>query len=136
MTFGAASGRLRPVGHRRWSTDHLGGTGPRRLGIYVDAVYRRTREHGSTDRAFLLFAAEVGARFDGLVLFGRTLDTPETADYELHEATQFVELPYYTSLLHLGEVARALPGTFRAMWRGLDLVDPSRSSGPTRTTCS
>jgi len=72
----------------------------------------------------------VGARFEGLVLFGRTLDTPETADYTLREGTLLVELPYYTSLLHLGQVLRALPGTFRAMWRGLDLVDTVWVIGP------
>lgn len=96
----------------------------------MDAVFRRTGQAVSTDRAFLLFAAEVGGRFDGLVLFGRTLDTPETADYTLRESTTLVELPYYTSLLHLGEVARALPGTFRAMWSGLDLVDTVWIIGP------
>lgn len=96
----------------------------------MDAVFRRSGARVSTDRAFLLFAAEVGARFDGLVLFGRTLDTPEAADYDLHEAAELVELPHYTSLLHVGEVARALPGTVRAMWRGLDRVDTVWVIGP------
>lgn len=96
----------------------------------MDAVFRRSGARISTDRAFLLFAAEVGARFDSLVLFGRTLDTPETADYDLHEAAELVELPHYTSLLHVGEVARALPGTVRAMWRGLDRVDTVWVIGP------
>ena len=96
----------------------------------MDAVFRRSGSRISTDRAFLLFAAEVGGRFDGLVLFGRTLDTPEAADYDLHEAAELVELPHYTSLLHVGEVARALPGTVRAMWRGLDRVDTVWVIGP------
>lgn len=96
----------------------------------MDAVFRRSGRRITTDRAFLLFASEVGARFDGLVLFGRTLDTPEAADYELHEAAELVELPHYTSLLHVVEVLRALPGTFRAMWRGLDLVDTVWVIGP------
>jgi len=101
-----------------------------RLGIYVDAVFRRDGARVSTDRAFLLFAAEVGSRFDGLALFGRTLDTPEAADYDLHEAAELVELPHYTSLLHVAEVVRALPGTVRAMWRGLDRVDTVWVIGP------
>ncbi len=101
-----------------------------RLGIYADAIFRRTGEQVSTDRAFVLFAAEVGSRFDGLVVFGRTLDAPEAADYKLREGTLLVELPYYTTLLALGEVARAFPGTFRAMWRGLGSVDTVWVIGP------
>lgn len=101
-----------------------------RLGIYVDAVFRRDGSRVSTDRAFLLFAAEVGSRFEGLVLFGRTLDTPEAADYDLQDAAELVELPHYTSLLHVGEVVRALPGTVRAMWRGLDRVGTVWVIGP------
>lgn len=96
----------------------------------MDAVFRRDGSRISTDRAFLLFAAEVGSRFDGLVLFGRTLDTPEAADYDLHESAELVELPHYTSLLHVAEVLRALPGTVRAMWRGLDRVDTVWVIGP------
>ncbi len=98
--------------------------------MYVDAVYRRAGARVSTDRAFLLFAAEVGSRFDGLVLFGRTIETPEGADYELPPDVELVELPHYESLLHPVQVARALPGTVRAMWRGLDAVDTVWVIGP------
>jgi glycosyltransferase involved in cell wall biosynthesis len=103
---------------------------PGRLGVYVDAVYRRIGNRVSTDRAFLLFVAEVAAHFDGLTLLGRTLDTPESADYELPPEIELVELPHYTSLLHPLQVLRAFPGTVRAMWRGLDRVDTVWVIGP------
>lgn len=109
-------------------------SGPRgetgRLGVYVDAVYRRIGDRVSTDRAFLLFVAETAAHFDGLTLLGRTIDTPESADYELPPDVELVELPHYTSLLHPLEVLRAFPGTVRAMWRGLDGVDTVWVIGP------
>lgn len=106
-----------------------------RLGIYVDAVYRRTPrtlggEAISSDRAFLLFACEVGGHFDELTMLGRTLETGEAADYVLPPDTRLVELPYYESLLRLGQVMRALPGTTRAMWRALGHVDTIWVIGP------
>jgi glycosyltransferase involved in cell wall biosynthesis len=103
---------------------------PERLGIYVDAVFQRDGRRVTTDRAFLLFATAVATSFDGLTLFGRTLDTDEAAEYEIDGAVELVELPYYTSLLHLGQVVRALPGTVRAMWRGLDSVETVWVIGP------
>jgi glycosyltransferase involved in cell wall biosynthesis len=105
-----------------------------RLGIYVDAVYRPVettdRRRVTTDRAFLLFACEVGSRFDRLLLFGRALEGSNPADYELPVGVELVELPHYTNLLRLGQVARALPGTLRAMWRGLARVDLIWVIGP------
>lgn len=103
---------------------------PGRLGVYVDAVYRRIGARISTDRAFLLFVAEVATHFDGLLLLGRTIDTPESADYELPSNVELAELPHYTSLLHPLQVLRAFPGTVRAMWRGLDRVDTVWVIGP------
>jgi glycosyltransferase involved in cell wall biosynthesis len=103
---------------------------PGRIGVYVDAVYRRIGQRVSTDRAFLLFVAEVSKHYDGLTLLGRTIETPESADYELPQAVELVELPHYTSLLHPREVLRAFPGTVRAMWRGLDGVHTVWVIGP------
>jgi glycosyltransferase involved in cell wall biosynthesis len=105
-----------------------------RLAVYVDDVYRISAADGRprifADRAFLLFVCELGSRFEGLTLIGRVSPFEGESDYELPEAVDLVELPYYTSLLHLGEVVRALPGTVRAMWRGLDDVDIVWVVGP------
>jgi glycosyltransferase involved in cell wall biosynthesis len=102
-----------------------------RLGIYVDDVYRVDGDGRiSTDRAFLLFACEVGTRFDRLVLFGRTNPGEGESDYVLPEGVELVRLPHYADLKHVGGVARAAGGTIRGIWRGLDGVDVVWVFGP------
>jgi len=104
------------------------------LGIYVDDVYRVVTTGDATtisaDRAFLLFAAEVGRAFEGLVLFGRALTAEEHADYVLPKEVKLVPLPYYRDLRQLREVARALAGTTAGMWRGVGQVDVVWVFGP------
>jgi len=103
---------------------------PRRLGIYVDDVFRVAQDGSITgDRAFLLFACAVGARFSGCSLFGRTLHGG-VSDYALPADVDLVALPHYRDLFHAGEVLRCAPGTVRAMWRGLDRVDVVWAFGP------
>jgi glycosyltransferase involved in cell wall biosynthesis len=109
----------------------LAGSG--RLGIYVDDVYRvagGTEPRISTDRAFLIFACEVGASFEGCVLFGRTVHSSTQADYVLPRGVGLVELPHYRSLSHVGEVIATVPRTLVAMWKGLRRVDTVWIFGP------
>jgi glycosyltransferase involved in cell wall biosynthesis len=87
-------------------------------------------EQVSVDRAFLLFACEVGGHFDGVVLFGRTVRSATAADYVLPSGVDLVELPHYSKLDRLGQVARASIGTARSMWRGLAKVDVVWVLGP------
>ena len=104
-----------------------------RLGVYVDTVYSMTGRDGktlSTDRAFMLFAAEVAGELDRFVVFGRAVRADEPADHELPAGTEIVELPAYPNLTQLGAVLRALPGTVWAMWRGLARVDIIWVFGP------
>jgi glycosyltransferase involved in cell wall biosynthesis len=105
-----------------------------RLGVYVDDVYRVLEttdgEQVSVDRAFLLFACEVGRHFDGIVLFGRTVRSGTPADYVLPRGVELVELPHYAKLDKLGQVARAAFGTATSMWRGLRRVDVVWVLGP------
>ena len=102
-----------------------------RLGVYVDDVYRiDAAGRVSADRAFLLFACEVGRRFERFVLFGRTVRSDTPADYFLPVGTEVVELPHYSSLNRLGEVLRAAGGTVAGMWRGLSSVDVVWVFGP------
>jgi glycosyltransferase involved in cell wall biosynthesis len=105
----------------------------RRLGIYVDDVYRvdpGARSRISTDRAFLLFACEVGSRFERLVLFGRAMASPAPADYVLPPDVELVALPHYESLHRLTQVVRGAVRTAIAMWRGLGRVDSVWVFGP------
>jgi glycosyltransferase involved in cell wall biosynthesis len=102
-----------------------------RLGIYVDDVYRVDgRSRVSTDRAFLLFACEVGSRFEQLVLFGRAIVSPAPADYVLPPEVELVALPHYESLRRLTQVVRGAARTAIAMWRGLARVDTVWVFGP------
>lgn len=105
-----------------------------RLGIYDDVVYRVEEHAGrrriTTDRAFLLFACEVGRHFDGFVVFGRALTSPAAAEYVLPDGIELVRLPYYERLTRLGQVSRALGGTLLGMWRGLSRVDCIWVFGP------
>jgi glycosyltransferase involved in cell wall biosynthesis len=105
-----------------------------RLGIYVDDVYRITEIDGrnrvSADRAFLLFACEVGAGFERLVLFGRSIESEQPADYVLREDVELVELPYYETLADLRGFFRVSAATPQEMWRGLDRVDRVWIFGP------
>ena len=105
-----------------------------RLGVYVDDVYRVVSGPGttriSTDRAFLLFACEVGRHFDSLVLFGRTASGPPEADYALPDWVRLARLPHYDALSRIGQVARALRGTARGMWAALPDVDVVWVFGP------
>lgn len=102
--------------------------------MYVDDVYRvmETTDDAqvSVDRAFLLFACEVGRYFDGVVLFGRTVRSTAQADYVLPSGVDLVELPHYSKLDKLGQVARASVGTATSMWRGLGKVDVVWVLGP------
>jgi glycosyltransferase involved in cell wall biosynthesis len=104
-----------------------------RLGIYVDDVLYVGREVGdrvlSTDCAFFLFASEVGDRFAATVLFGRTLDGGR-GEHRLPASTDLVALPYYRDLHSVRQAARAVPGTVRGFWRGLDHVDIVWVFGP------
>lgn len=106
----------------------------KRLGLYVDDVYRLVPSEGreviSSDRAFIVFAAEVATQFDGLLLFGRAVRGPGEIEHELPPTTRLVELPYYEDLTQLGAVIRALPGTARRMWAGLSDVDVVWVFGP------
>ena len=104
-----------------------------RLGIYVDDVYRVDRlgrGRVSTDRAFLLFACDVGSRFEQLVLFGRTIVSSAPADYVLPPEVELVALPHYESLRRLTQVVRGAARTAIAMWRGLGRVDRVWVFGP------
>jgi glycosyltransferase involved in cell wall biosynthesis len=105
-----------------------------RLGLYVDDVYRLVATPSgrviSSDRAFLVFAAEVAERFDALVLFGRAQHAEGEVEHELPARTEIVELPFYEDLTHLSEVIRATPATVRRMWQGLGRVDIVWIFGP------
>ncbi|HYH52932.1 MAG TPA: glycosyltransferase family 4 protein [Solirubrobacterales bacterium] len=108
----------------------------RRLGVYIDTVYRR--DGARPDRLltnselipFMHFVCEVGAHADSLVMFGRDDPGDRGADFEVPGEAGFVALPFYANLVRGWEVLRAAPGTVVAMWRGLARVDAVVVFGP------
>jgi glycosyltransferase involved in cell wall biosynthesis len=102
-----------------------------RLGIYVDAVYRRDARGGvAADRAFLTFACEVGSHFSEVVLFGRTAGAATPDDHSLPRRVRLVVLPYYRDLRSVGKVASSAGATVWRMWKGLAGVDCVWVFGP------
>lgn len=100
----------------------------------MDDVYRvvdtADGRRVSVDRAFLLFACEVGRRVGTTVLFGRAIESTDPSDYVLPADVELVELPHYDNLRRLGQVVRATVGTVAGMWRGLSRVDTVWVFGP------
>jgi len=105
-----------------------------RLGVYVDDIYRVVEDEAGTrissDRAFLLFAAQVARHFDQLVVFGRAVPSADDADYVLPTGVRLISLPHYSNLRRLAEVTKSAAGTAAAMWRGLPSVDTVWVFGP------
>lgn len=107
------------------------------LGIFAEGLYRKVdtaegpRVAGiSAGHAFRLFASEVGLHFERVVLFGRGAREGVATDYLLPAGVELVQLPYYASLRHLLQLARAAGGTITRTWRGLGPVDAIWVWGP------
>ena len=107
-----------------------------RLGIYVDAVFHADGSDkprirvDPVDFAFLLFAAEVGKRFDRFVLFGRTRIGVAPPDSVLLDRVELARLPHYDSLRDFRGMVRAARGTMRGLLHGLSDVDVVWVLGP------
>ena len=108
----------------------------RRLGVYIDTVYREDPDHplrlltNSELIPFQHFVSEIGRSADSLVLFGRADPGGRGADYEVPGEAGLVALPFYASLTRGWEVLRAAPGTLAAMWRGIPRIDSVIVFGP------
>jgi glycosyltransferase involved in cell wall biosynthesis len=84
------------------------------------------------DFAFVgVFLPEVARRFDSFLLFGRVERAPDVGHFALLPPDiEFVELPYYSDLRQLPDVARACWRTAAIFWRGLARVDTIWVFGP------
>jgi glycosyltransferase involved in cell wall biosynthesis len=108
------------------------------LGVYVDGPFRVVRENGRdvavvhpADFPFLVFLGEVGKHFDSLLLFGRAQRARGRDGFvEVPPNIELQQLPYYSELTRLREVAAATPGTISAFWRALRRVDGVWVFGP------
>ncbi len=113
--------------------------GTRRLGLYIDTIYRLSDEDGtrrvltiSQSYQFLRFACAVADSFDSLVLFGRQAAPERETTFALpREGTiDVAPLPYYANLRQARQVLRAVLGVVKGMWRGLDKVNVVWVFGP------
>jgi hypothetical protein len=101
-----------------------------RLAVYTDYEYRSDGEHRYGQRAFVVFLEALRPHVDRFVLVGRLDPEPGRSHYRLHEDTELVGLPHYTSLAHPWSVARSLLASIRRFWRLLDEVDTVWVLGP------
>lgn len=101
-----------------------------RLAVYTDYEYRSDGVHRYGQRAFVVFLEALRPHVDRLVLVGRLDPRPGRSHYKLHEDTELVGLPHYTSLAHPLSVARSLFASIRRFWRLLDEVDAIWVLGP------
>jgi glycosyltransferase involved in cell wall biosynthesis len=110
----------------------------RRLGVYSDGPFRVVQSTDGprlapdpADHPFLTFVCAVGSRFESTLFFARTSRAPLEAEHSLLPTeVDFVELPFYESLLDLVRFVRSVPGTVRGFWRGLGRVDAVWVLGP------
>ncbi len=101
-----------------------------RLAVYTDYEYRSDGVHRYGQRAFVVFLEALRPHVDRLVLVGRLDPQPGRSHYQLHEDTELVGLPHYTSLAHPWSVIRSLFASIRRFWRLLDEVDTVWVLGP------
>jgi glycosyltransferase involved in cell wall biosynthesis len=101
-----------------------------RLAVYTDYTYKRDADGVSGERAFVRFMTGLRPLVERLVLVGRVDPEPGRSHYPLDARTEFVGLPYYTSLTQPAQVMRSLAGSARSFWRLLDDVDAVWLLGP------
>jgi glycosyltransferase involved in cell wall biosynthesis len=99
-----------------------------RLGLFVDAAFRRDEAtgrvwSGEEVLGFTTFATTVGRRLGGVVLIARRTEETAATPFELPDWVELAPLPYYRSLRDIGQVLRAMPATWIALWRALSRVD-------------
>jgi glycosyltransferase involved in cell wall biosynthesis len=100
-----------------------------RLAVYTDYAYHRQDGRVYAERAFALFLAELATRIDRAVVIGRLSPEPSRARYDLGDV-DFVPLPFYRTLAEPLSALRAMAGSLRGLWRGLDEVDAVWVIGP------
>ncbi len=101
-----------------------------RLAVYTDYEYRSDGVRRYGQRAFVVFLEALRPHVDRLVLVGRLDPRPGSSHYPLHDDTELVGLPHYTSLANPWSVARSLVSSTRRFWRLLDDVDVVWVLGP------
>jgi glycosyltransferase involved in cell wall biosynthesis len=102
-----------------------------RVAAYTDYSYHRLGGAIYAERAFALFLARLGGRFERLTVLGRLAPgSAEMARYPLGDEVDFVPLPYYARLTDRRTFLPGVIGTLRTFWRTLSEVDCVCIFGP------
>ena len=99
-----------------------------RLGVYTDYNYSLREGRPYAERAFAIFVAELANRLERVAVIGK-LNPDGPSRYPLGEV-DFVALPHYPSLSHLGPAIRGMLGSLRPFWRALAELDCVWILGP------
>ncbi len=99
-----------------------------RLGVYTDYNYSLRDGRPYAERAFAIFVAELATRLERVAVIGK-LNPDGPSRYPLGEV-DFVALPHYPSLFHLGPAIRGMLGSLRPFWRALAELDCVWILGP------
>ena len=99
-----------------------------RLGVYTDYNYSLREGRPYAERAFAIFVAELATRLERVAVIGK-LNPDGPSRYPLGEV-DFVALPHYPSLSHLGPAIRGMLGSLRPFWRALAELDCVWILGP------
>jgi glycosyltransferase involved in cell wall biosynthesis len=101
-----------------------------RLAVYTDYQYHRAGGYVYAERAFAVFLARLGSRFERFTVIGRLAQDADRGRYALGEQVEFVPLPYYPSLSEPLPVLKGLAGSIRQYWKALGDVDCVWLLGP------
>ncbi len=99
-----------------------------RLGVYTDYNYSLRDGRPYAERAFAIFVAELATRLERVAVIGK-LNPDGPPRYPLGEV-DFIALPHYPSLSHLGPAIRGMLGSLRPFWRALAELDCVWILGP------
>jgi hypothetical protein len=100
------------------------------LAVYSDFGYRRGDGRLWAELPVVAFIAGLAEHVEKLTLVGRLDPAPGRWRHEVPAGVGFAPLPFYPSLAHPAQAARALGQSLRRFWRVLDGVDAVWLLGP------
>lgn len=101
-----------------------------RLLVYTDYPYHRIDGEVYAERAFALFLARLGSRFERFAVIGRLAPPSDRGRYPLGEGVELVPLPYYARLSEPLPVVKGIAGSIRRYWKALGDTDCVWLFGP------
>lgn len=101
-----------------------------RVAVYLDQAFWRDDDIVTTRRSFVVFLGAIAASLEQMVLLGRVAPEHARSEYQVPADIRFVDLPWYENAANPLDVARAVAGSVRRLWRELPGVDAVWLFGP------